>query len=397
MNLLVLSLFFPYPQVTHSGGTDLFNYIKGLNSRGHKITLISYITESELNHLDSMKSYCEEIYTVPSISTFSHRLKKFPYLLRYPLQWVEAYSPEMHRLIQQVLSSRKFDLIQIEYLWMAQYGHLFEGIPVLLDEVDVDSIVHLRKSRNEPRLLWRLYWRWAWMRTIDLEVHYANCMEIIFTRSELNKQYLRAILPEMRIEVLPPWFEGVNEAHQHHTRIEREPFSILFAGNMSRELNIQAVEYFTSKVLPEVLKHYPQTKFYIMGASPSPRVSALASKHVIVTGYVSDWLSYYRRCQIFVAPLFTGGGIIVKILDALASGCVVISTAIGMEGINAKVGQEYLEANNQQEFSSAISKLFGEPEIRHQLANYGRIFVKNNFDWDQIIEKLEFTYQDLLL
>jgi len=133
-----------------------------------------------------------------------------------------------------------------------------------------------------------------------------------------------------------------------------------------------------------------------MGASPHPRVSALASEHVIITGYVSDWLAYYRRCQIFVAPLFTGGGIIVKLLDALASECVVVSTSIGMEGINAQTGQEYIEANNHQEFSDAILRLFSEPEICHQLADRGRLFVEKAFDWDRIIESLEVTYLNLL-
>lgn len=392
MKILIASLFFPYPEVTHAGGTNLFHYIEALNSRGHQVSLASYINEWEHPYIDVMRAYCAEIETIPAISTFGQRLDKFPYLFRYPLQWVEAYSPRMRNVLKGMLAKQKYDVIHFEHLWMGQYQSLVQGCAIVLDEVDVDSLVLFRRYR-QARPFWRkIYLWWNWLRTIQLEADVCTKMDLIFTRSDKDCKYLQCLIPGRDFRILPPWFEGLD---LHSLPLEQvEPHSLLFVGNMSRSPNVEAVVYFCEKIMQRILDEVPDAKLYVVGDAPQENVRQLAGDHVIVTGFVENLVEYYGRCQVFVAPLLTGGGIIVKILDALSAGRPVVCTSIGNEGIEAKPGRDICVADRPVEFANSVIRLLNDPQHWQEIATNGNGFFKSKYCWEIIVDNMEMAYLD---
>lgn len=392
LKILIVSLFFTYPEVTHSGGTDLFNYIKSLKARGHQISLVSFIKAWETPYVDSMRFYCDEIVTIPATSTFFQRILKSPSLLQYPLQWVEAYSNDMRFALRKMLSTRQYDLVHIEHLWMGQYRPLFDEIPTVLDEVDVDSIVLFRRYQVAKSAWHRFYLIWNWVRTQQIEAELGKQFNLIFTRSEKDQKYMQCLLPGIDIRVLPPWFEGINRSKLPVGNIE--PYSILFVGNMSRSPNIDAVMYFIKSIFQKILIKVPEAKLYVVGDAPPEKLRKLANEHIIITGYVDRLEDYYDRCQVFIAPLLTGGGIIVKILDALSAGRPVVCSSIANEGIEALPGRDICIANSPNDFAEAVIRLINDKEYWINIINNGRQFFEARYNWDKIVNNLEQAYFD---
>jgi polysaccharide biosynthesis protein PslH len=394
MKILIVGLFFPHPKVTHAGGIHLLNYIKALSTRGHEISLLSQITDSERLYLDSMDAYCAIVTTVPAISTFRQRVMKLPYILKYPKPWVEAFSPIMRRKLIELQDSNIYDIVHFEHLWTAQYLDLVSGPKTTLDEVDVDSLVFFRKYRKEKIPLKRMYFLWSWWRTLQLEVKFCNKFDLVFTKSDKDKCYLKSLVPDANILVINPWFEGLVNPQSEGDIMEG--YSLLFVGNMGRDTNIEAVQYFCTSIFPKIANKVPKAKLYIVGDDPHPMVKKLANERVIVTGYVDDLLSYYQRCKVFIAPMLVGGGIINKILNALSVGRAVVCTSIANEGIGAIPNRDLFVADNPDDYAKLTIKLLNDDNEWQRISSNGKKFVFEKYNWHDSVNKLESAYIDIL-
>jgi glycosyltransferase involved in cell wall biosynthesis len=165
-------------------------------------------------------------------------------------------------------------------------------------------------------------------------------------------------------------------------------FRVIFAGAMDYHANIEAVTGFADEVWPKLRVSAPQLRFTIVGRNPAPAVQALAGREGIeVTGMVPDVLPYYGEAVVAVMPLRVGGGTRIKILEAMAAGVPVVSTAIGAEGLAALPGKHYLLADSSGEMGMAIEELLANPARRTQMAEAARDFVGRH-DWAVLGERL---------
>jgi glycosyltransferase involved in cell wall biosynthesis len=293
-----------------------------------------------------------------------------------------------------MLDHQVYDIVHFEHLWMSQYLDRVSNCKTVVDEVDVDSVVLFRRYRQTRKFWKRWYLFWCWLRTVQLEVKAFEQVDLVFARSDKDRKYLQCLVPGQNIQELPPWFEGVNKPSFPSDLVEE--YSLLFVGNMRRSVNIEAVVYFCRHILPRVRKAVPDAKLYIVGDSPSEQVRRLANEHVIVTGYVEDLREYYARCQVFVAPLLVGGGIIVKVLDALATGRPVVCTSVANEGIEAVPGRDLYVADSPEKFAEYTVELLTDHERWQGMSKNGRAFVEHKYSWKRVIDGLEHAYASLL-
>ncbi len=131
----------------------------------------------------------------------------------------------------------------------------------------------------------------------------------------------------------------------------------------------------------------------IVGQNPSRAVLRKRSDHVRVTGYVHDVRPYLEGAEVFIAPLYAGGGTRLKILEAMAMGTPVVSTSIGCEGLPVSHGEHLLVADSPDEFADSILKLFRDPRLRATLAARGLETVRNGFGWERIGSDLRRSYE----
>lgn len=96
---------------------------------------------------------------------------------------------------------------------------------------------------------------------------------------------------------------------------------------------------------------------------------------------VPDMRPLQGRAVVSVVPLQSGSGTRLKILEALSSGCAVVSTSIGAEGLDVKSGQDLLIADSETEFVNAVCRLLRDDELRTTLCEHGRQLVEQRYDW----------------
>jgi len=171
-----------------------------------------------------------------------------------------------------------------------------------------------------------------------------------------------------------------------------EDIDLLFTGGMNYEPNIDACLWFAEKVLPDLVGHFKDLKFYIVGQNPPAVIKALAGKNIKVTGFVDDINLYYQRAKLFICPMRLGAGQKNKILEAMINKTAVVSTSEGNLGIHAPPSA-ILTADSKLDFKKTIINLLENEKKRRQLARAGFNFVKDNFTWSKSVDLLEKSYQ----
>jgi glycosyltransferase involved in cell wall biosynthesis len=396
LRILFVCSHFPHPKVDHSGGTDYFNYIKSLSEK-HEVSLISFIQPFEEKHVSSMRELCADVEVIRDPHPVLYKAIRHP-LLRvvYPKRCCYLYSTRYREKLRDLLDRRKFDIVHLQGPWMAQYMDLIKGPKIVLDEVDVHSLVAYRQYQNAKHFGEKVYNLFEWAKCQSFELKVCRRADLVLTRSGKDRRFIQSYLPNSNVEILPPWFEGL-EQFAHISEKPAEEKSLLFLGMMGRIRNAQAALYFYEEIFPLIRERIPQAKFYIVGSSPGEKIHQLATdKDVIVTGYVEDIGYYYEECAVFVAPILVGGGIIVKILNAMAAGRPVVTTPFGNEGIEAIPEREIRIANSPEEFAQKTIELLTNDSLWWVIAKNGQDFVQRQYNWEDVIQGLERAYHGLM-
>ena len=387
MKILFVSCLLPYPTVPHAGGADLFHLMASLGERGHDVHLVSLAPyPGDQAHLDEMRPYCRSLAAVVPALTWEQKWHNlWRGLFTDPLHLGRRAQGEMRVHIRRVAAEHGVDVIQFEW---TETGHFVDaapaGVVTVLDEVDVSFRPRLRAARGT----------WAYIQAYQARRHELDLcsrFDLVLTRSAGDRDVLLELLPGANIEILQSWthvdrFRDIDAA-------ERRPGTILFVGAMDRDENCQAVLWFYRHCWPLICSKEPRARLEIAGASPQPCVQQLArDPTVTVSGYVFDLRQPYARCHVAIAPILAGGGVINKVIDAMAAGRPVVSTTLGNEGVAAPPGQAVLVADDPQTFAGHVLDLLHDDLLWNRIAQGGRAHVQQTYDWDRNVSHLEALY-----
>jgi glycosyltransferase involved in cell wall biosynthesis len=172
--------------------------------------------------------------------------------------------------------------------------------------------------------------------------------------------------------------------------------SILTLGTLHYPPNADGIRWFFEEVFPLVRKAIPDTHLTIIGKNPPQdfiRFAEQNSERVEVTGYVPDLEPYLKQAAVLVIPVRAGGGMRVRILEGFAYGEAIVTTTVGLEGIEAESGKEVLVADSPQEFAEAVITLLEKFELRKEIAQSGRKLVERRYDWQVVLQGMDDIYQ----
>jgi glycosyltransferase involved in cell wall biosynthesis len=175
---------------------------------------------------------------------------------------------------------------------------------------------------------------------------------------------------------------------------EVEPNHILHIGTMYWPPNIDAVKWFVGEVYPLIRRERSDVQFDVIGARPPADLLALndAGLGINVTGYVEDPTPYKRQAAVVVIPLLAGGGMRVKILNALAESVPIVSTTLGCEGIQVTAGRDILVGDTPEAFAAQVLRVLNDPDLGEQLASNGRCLVEEHYDYRNACRPLDEVY-----
>jgi glycosyltransferase involved in cell wall biosynthesis len=146
--------------------------------------------------------------------------------------------------------------------------------------------------------------------------------------------------------------------------------------------NVDAALWFGREVWPVVTRRLPEARFLLVGRDPAPSVQGLASESVEVSGTVADIRPYLAQTRVAVAPLRSGGGTRLKILEALDAGRPVVATSVAVDGLEDLIGEGVVVADDALRMADVLCDLLGDPDRAGALGRAGHDAVAARHSWD---------------
>lgn len=179
-------------------------------------------------------------------------------------------------------------------------------------------------------------------------------------------------------------YDGAKHRKQHWEPLQKLPFAISFIGSLDWAPNLEGLKWFLDEVWPTLHETFPDLEFHIAGRKTPATILALQLPNVTVHGEVSDSAEFLQRYPMTVAPILSGSGTRVKILDAMVSGRVVLTTEMGLEGIDASDRKEVLVCPTPSSFIDQIRYVQRDPGKLDELSLSAQVFIQLNFDFARI-------------
>lgn len=305
----------------------------------------------------------------------------------------QIYRPPMQRAIDEMTTADRFDVIHC-CVQMFGYFRFPKGIPVSTDTHEVKYDLLRRTAENTPNLFWKAFTYLSYRFGKEEELGLCRKFDLLVTTTERDRELFQKDLPEQNMAVIQ---NGAGSSFFEDLGIEPEPFTMVFTGLFTHLPNIHGILYFLDKVLPLVLREAPEARVYVVGKSPPRELLSKAADKVVVTGFVEDVRPYMAKSQVFIIPLLAGGGIRGKALEAMAMKRPIVTTTIGVEGINLRHEESALFADTPEAFADAVVRLFQSPELRDRISENAYATALKQYNWDAKGKELDNALRSLLM
>lgn len=385
MKICILSCFDDSMLRDTGPSTRIYHLARGLASLGHKVHIITPNDKMTYENIDGLDVHgIKGFFPRVILEIFGKFLgvSRPTSLLFYDLLFIS-------RAIRII---RESDAVQIE---QQSAGGLLAPIitrvlkkPLVVDCHDTFQALRVKHTSMVRKIL----------ETFLEKIVYRHA-NVVLTVSEKEKKCLISYgIRQCKIEIIPngvdtKTFNPLLDVKHVRDRYGLRNFStIIFVGNMEYLPNQEAVQKIALEIAPKVQKDIGNTKFLIVG-----RIAAkMESPHLTFSGVVENVAELLNASDIAIAPLLHGSGTRLKILEYFSCGLPVVSTTVGVEGLDVKSQVNVLIEDDMNEFAVKVTKLLKDRALSMRLGKAARELVLNKYDWKNIAGKLNMLYHNLL-
>jgi GT2 family glycosyltransferase/glycosyltransferase involved in cell wall biosynthesis len=420
LKILYITFGLPVPPDSGARIRD-FNLVSRV-AQQHEVSVLSLLEfPEETKHIEGMLAFCRQVDGVVADRSWLGTLAValLGWFAGRPLATAPYYYPALARKIRQLTAEQSFDVVQIEHSFLAPYRAAvapgFAGAAVLsLHNIGVHQYRSML-DMSHGLLLLAAALKWLLLRGWEARLARQFHLSIVVSHEDRERLeslhgqlypdgvHSQATQPARRIRVvengvdcsrfqpLPepvpgPWLHTAADA-------ARAGGELLFVGTMGYLPNRDAMEFFVREVLPLVRQQRPDCRLTIVGSGGRQFLSHLAQDGVVeITDRVNDLFPFYQRVHVVVAPLRSGGGSRLKILEAMALGRPVVSTRVGHEGLALVQGKDLLVADEPGAFARHVVDLLAGYPLWQSVANTARQTVASRYDWNQAVQQLLSAY-----
>jgi polysaccharide biosynthesis protein PslH len=303
-----------------------------------------------------------------------------------------AVTAETTAAVWRAVREWRADAVHVEGTFGAAAAGLHRGrreVPAVIDEGCVYHLSYRRAAALAPTRSRRALGLLRTWRLRRFERALARRADAVVAVSADEAEVVRGLAPATRVLVAP---NGVAA-----TAMTPSPpgDAALFVGLLSYAPNRDAMTWFARDVLPRLGAGGPEV--LVAGRDPGPELESLArgAPRLHLLGFVPDLAPLYARAGVFVNPMRGGGGTRLKMLEAMAAGKAVVSTAIGAEGLALTPGRDVVVADTAAEFADAVRALLADRAHAERLGRAARTLVETRYEWDVCLAPIEELYASL--
>ena len=381
MKILVVLSRFPYP-LEKGDKLRAYHQIRCL-SEHHDIYLAAMhdkpVSDEALNQL---KPFCKEIFLLDN-----NNLKRCwnmgrAFLKGLPIQCGLFYNKTSVRRLKEIVREVQPDHVYCQLFRMAE-NVVDLPIAKTLDYQDVFSKGMARRAENaKGPVKWFFNMEHRRVARYEAEIFDRFDHKTIITAVD------RDLIPHPRREEIVVVPNGV-EFDRYSYQGEDKEYDLIFSGNMGYAPNVDAAEYLVKEIVPQLIKKFPNLRLVLCGATPSPRVQALQSEHVLVTGWVDSMAEWYAKSKIFIAPMRMGTGLQNKLLEAMSMHLPCITSPLAARPlIEADMHHAVMSCASTAAFAEEIERLLTDEKHYRELSDAGYQYVHQYYDWGSAVEVL---------
>lgn len=383
MKILQLCKKFPFP--LKDGEAIAVSYMaKAYSALGHSVDLLSMNTSKHWFDLAKLPANYDHYGDIQTIFV-NNDIKPLPAFLN--LFSRESYhvtrfdKPDFAEALRICLQKQAYDVVQLESLYMAPY------IPVIRQHSK--ALVVLR-AHNVEHEIWervasnsgffkRWYLQQITPRLKRYEIERLNDYDMVLSISQRDLEHFESFGLKKPAMVAPIGLDL--QDYTPNDTCYTQPLSLSFIGSLDWMPNQEGLAWFLDAIWkPLLLPRFPDLRFHIAGRTAPDWIQNLQIPGVIFHGEVPSAADFINRHAVMVAPLLSGGGMRAKILEAMAVGKAVLSTTLGMEGIDAVDGESCLLADTPEDFVRQIERLYRNAGLAQEIGERGRSLCANRYN-----------------
>ena len=402
MKILLVCNKIPYP-LKDGGAIATHHMAKGLIEAGAHVDMLAMNTskhksskESVKDHLNSIGVDVVELVDTNTNISFTEVLKNLIFS-NLPYNAVRFITKRFREKMYRMLVEAEYDLVQFEGLYLMPYADTvkqYSNARIVLRAHNLEHEIWQRNFENQLNIFKKTYLGILAKRLEKFEGKYINRYDILVPITNQDALKFNEIGNNKSSYVCPFGFDFdmiTPSDIQHDTK------DIFYIGSLDWMPNQDGLVWFVNNIWQKILKQHPKIRFFVAGRNAPPWLVRLFTEyHIDYMGEVDDAYTFVERKAIMVVPLFSGSGMRVKIIEAMAAGKVVITTSVGAEGIDLKDGEHLIIADDEKEFLSGIKNLLANRKEYLHIAKNAINFVKTAYNNKMIVAGLFEFYKSNL-
>jgi glycosyltransferase involved in cell wall biosynthesis len=398
MKILQLCNRSPYPPI-EGGVIGMYAVIEGLLHAGHQVKVLAFNTNKFYVDPDGLppdfreKTGIEYVGVDLSIKPWDALMNLFS---KESLHIKRFDQQDYRKALERILKETRYDIVQLEYLHMTPYVETirrYSNAAIILHSHNIEHLVWERMTASTSNPLKKAYLKGLTRKLRNYELSNLNTFDGIVTVSKNDAGFFSragCMIPIIDI----PFIARLSEYGAGETSCEFP--SLFHIGAMNWKPNIEGIAWFLDEVWPHIHRRFPSLKLYLAGRFMPGWIAEKQYPQVVVVGEVPDAKDFIQSKGIMVAPLLSGSGIRIKILESMALARPVIATTIGAEGIPYTAGKNILIADKPEEFTAAIGKCIADRAFCEEVGRAARELIEEEYQNEACTGKLVAFYQRVL-
>jgi polysaccharide biosynthesis protein PslH len=394
LHILQVTNRIPWP-LNDGGNIATYNLTRYLYRAGHQVEIASLNT---VKHYQDPK-VIEEATAVHAvdIDTTITAWGAFKGLFsRTPYNVARFWSPGFASMLGELVRNGEFDLVQLEGTYTSLYVDVIRKAtkaPIILRSHNVEHLIWQRLAAHEWNPLKRIYlkdlarkirvWELGHLKGYDAIIPIASQDTLFYTDHGFRGR-IRTINSGVDLGTFNPGLPLTRN------------MKVGFLGSLEWLPNIQGLQWFLEHIWPKVRALNNALELHVAGKHPVDAVKEMHAEGMTFHGMVPDAAAFMAGCHFFVVPLLSGGGMRIKIVEAMAMGRCVISTTIGAEGIDCKAGEEMVLADTIEQWVAAFKRLLAHPMESLGIAEKALAAARSRFSLAAVGASLEEFYGEVL-